>query len=142
MTDDNLKTKYGTDTGMTVPDDYFEDLNRRILQTLPGYPERPKVVEMSRWQRFKPYVYLAAMFAGIWLMMSVFHRVSGIEVTNFDNPPAAVAEAIDNTGGELLAYAVPADYPLIEDASESFDNIDDFEAAFGYDLKPEYDDML
>ncbi len=137
--EDQLKDKYGTDPGLRVPDGYFEELNLRIMASLPQYPEAPRVVEMSLWQKIKPYVYLAAMFAGIWVMMKVFHTVSSADSLNLDNPPAAIALAMASQDEEAFHYFSPAtDYALEEEMSQTYGSIEEFEADFGYDFKPEY----
>lgn len=58
--------------GRTVPDGYFEDFARRVMAALPA--EAPVRVEPRRtvWQKMRPYVYMAAMFAGVYLMMNIF----------------------------------------------------------------------
>lgn len=54
-----------------VPEGYFDGLSEQIMANLPA-----KVVEeeqvLTLWQRVKPWVYMAAMFAGIALMVKVF----------------------------------------------------------------------
>ncbi len=67
--EDILIEKYGRKGGWTVPEGYFESVYKEIDAKLPSFPEAPRHVEMTAWQRMKPYVYLAAMFAGIWLMI-------------------------------------------------------------------------
>lgn len=60
-------------TGMTVPEGYFDSFAARMMEQIPA--EEPRVVEMPRrgfWKTVRPYVYMAAMFAGIWLMMNMF----------------------------------------------------------------------
>lgn len=137
--EDQLKDKYGTDSGFRVPDGYFEELNLRIMESLPQYPEAPRVVEMSLWQKVKPYVYLAAMFAGIWVMMKVFHTVSSADSLNLDNPPSAIAQAMAAQDEETFHYFSPAtDYALEEEMTLTYSSIEEFEADFGYDFKPEY----
>lgn len=139
--ENQLKEKYGTTTGFTVPENYFEELNSKILSSLPPYKEAPKHVELSRWQRFKPYLYLAAMFCGIWLMMKVFHNVSSGDRLSLDNPPAAIVQLIDD--GEYdydyyLDMPEETDYYIEDEVSENYDSIEEFENDFGYSLKPEY----
>ena len=60
-------------SGMKVPDGYFDSLHDRVMQNL---PEKEIIVEqpapISFWTMAKPWVYMAAMFAGIWLMVQVF----------------------------------------------------------------------
>lgn len=138
--EDQLIEKYGRDPGFKVPPGYFEELNLKIMTSLPAYPEAPRSVNMSMWQRVKPYVYLAAMFAGIWLMMSVFHRVSDVGTLNLDNPPAAIASAMADQIDDYPMYSVSeSDYLLESEVSASYDSMDEFEEDFGYDLKPEYE---
>lgn len=137
-----LKAKYGTDTGYRVPEGYFDELNSKILAGLPPYKMAPKTVPMSLWQRVKPYVYLAAMFAGIWMMMKVFHTVSTADRLTLDNPPEAIAQMIDSDSfDDMLFYSsdVIADLQLEEVVSENYDSMEDFEADFGYNLSPEYE---
>ncbi|MDE6337024.1 MAG: hypothetical protein K2J63_05235 [Muribaculaceae bacterium] len=137
--EDQLKDKYGTDPGFRVPDGYFEELNLKIMESLPAYPEAPRRVDMSLWQKVKPYVYLAAMFAGIWMMMKVFHTVSTSESLNLDNPPAAIAQAMATATDEALPYFTTAnDYALEEEMTQAYSSIEEFEADFGYDFKPQY----
>ncbi len=134
-----LKDKYGTDPGFRVPDGYFEELNLKIMEQLPAYPEAPRKVDMSLWQKVKPYVYLAAMFAGIWLMMKVFHTVSTADSLNLDNPPAALANAVASEPDVNLTMFNPAgDYLLEEEMTQTYGSIEEFEADFGYTFKPQY----
>lgn len=135
-----LKQKYGSDTGFRVPEGYFEELNKRILSELPPYKEAPKSVPLSMWQRVKPYVYLAAMFVGIWIMMKVFHNVSTSDRLNLDNPPAAIVQALESSSfDEMMLFSTDSDYELEKEVSAHYDSMEDFEADFGYPLLPEYE---
>ncbi|MDR1631876.1 MAG: hypothetical protein LBR97_03190 [Dysgonamonadaceae bacterium] len=54
-----------------VPEDYFENFTADIMSKLPDLPvEQPKVI--SLWERVQPWIYMAAMFAGIALMINLF----------------------------------------------------------------------
>lgn len=69
--------------GMTVPEGYFADFAERMSAQLPERPEAecvqapPTVADKSLWQKVRPYVYMAAMFAGIWLMLQMFAMLGG-----------------------------------------------------------------
>lgn len=141
--EDKLKEKYGQESGFQVPEGYFEELNSRILSNLPAYPEAPKSVNLSAWQRVKPYLYLAAMFAGIWLMMNLFHRVSSsVGIFSLDNPPEALVQLIEDEGYETLPEFLPdTDYELEREVSGNYDSFDEFETDFGYELSPEYSSL-
>ena len=128
--EDSLIKKYGKDSGMKVPENYFPELEARIMESLPPYVAAPKAPELSRWQRMKPYVYLAAMFMGIWLMMKVFHTVSRPMSLSLDNPPEALVELIDKDDYEDYAMLRYYDFGDEEDVILSYDSIEDFEKAF------------
>lgn len=65
-------------SGMTVPEGYFEDFVKRMEASLPRQEweqaehEKHIIPNRSFWQKVRPYVYMAAMFAGIWCMMKMF----------------------------------------------------------------------
>jgi len=140
--EDQLIEKYGRNPGFRVPDGYFEGLNARIIAGLPPYKEAPKTMDLSLWQRMKPYVYLAAMFAGIWLMMSVFHKVSDSGTLSLDNPPAVIVASMANIPEDFAPYiSWENDYELASEVSAGYDSIEDFQNDFGYDLEPEYEKM-
>lgn len=138
--EDKLKEKYGTSHGMKVPENYFVELNVRIMSSLPEYPEAPKSVSLSMWQRVKPYVYLAAMFAGIWMMMNMFHRMSATSGSlMLENPPEAIVQMIESGNDDVVpVFHSEADYDLVHEVSGNYDSMDDFESDFGYELSPEY----
>lgn len=73
---ENILDKIGRRDGMTVPEGYFADFQQRMEAMLPtnDEAEKPVVLEAPRsfWQRVRPYVYMAAMFAGVWCMVKMF----------------------------------------------------------------------
>ena len=142
--EEQLISKYGKDSGMRVPDDYFSNLEKQIMSSLPPYKKRDSFMDISRWQRVKPYIYLAAMFCGIWLMMKVFHTATQPMSLNLDNPPEALVEMIDG-GLDYDVHYLPFIYEDFDDEDQelimSYDSIEDFEKDFGYDLKPEYSSL-
>ena len=70
-----ILTKLGKDPGFKVPEHYFDDFNKRMAESLPEVKITPVDARPSMWVRVRPYVYMAAMFAGIWCMMKVFNNV-------------------------------------------------------------------
>ena len=74
--DSTILTKYGKDSGFKVPENYFDDFNKRMADMLPEVEITPIDVKPTMWQRIKPLVYLAAMFAGVWCMMYVFGHIT------------------------------------------------------------------
>lgn len=139
--EDYIKNKYGKDSGMNVPEGYFDSLQKQIMTSLPPYQEAPKRIDQSIWQRYKPYIYLAAMFCGIWLMMKVFHSVSQPMLpASLDNPPAALVQLLDDEPDFDWQFPTTetSDYELEEEISMDYDSIEEFEKDFGYTLQPEY----
>mgnify|MGYP001781473274 CR=1 FL=1 len=68
----------GRKHGMKVPENYFADFAGKMADSLPEreiqLPEQPTL-----WLRVKPWIYMAAMFAGIWLMMKMFTGIFSVE---------------------------------------------------------------
>ena len=57
----------------TVPEDYFARFNEEIMNRLPEKEiVKPKTVSM--WDRAKPWVYMAAMFMGIFFTIQLLTR--------------------------------------------------------------------
>ena len=68
---DDILQQVGGKTGYKVPDGYFEQFTARMTEQLPER-QLPKPEIVTTWHKLRPYIYLAAMFAGIWLMLQVF----------------------------------------------------------------------
>ena len=125
--EDKLKEKVGSKLPYTVPEGYFESFKSRLMDNLPEYPEKPVQKRLTTWQRLKPYVYLAAMFAGIWCMMQIFHRVS---------TPAAPSEAIAQATVDTDSYDYfldensGADLQLQDEVASLYPSMDEFRRDF------------
>ena len=69
----------GGNAGMTVPEGFFNNFNKKMSESLPQQPweiadaAKPNILPKTRWQIVRPYVYLAAMFMGIWCMLKMFN---------------------------------------------------------------------
>lgn len=85
--------------GMTVPEGYFDQFAFRMVNALPDRPELHEgesvLKERTLWQRVRPYVYMAAMFAGVWLMLKMFTMMTSTGPMSLDSDPV-VAEALSN----------------------------------------------
>ena len=111
--DSTILNKYGKNPGFKVPDNYFDDFNKHMAAMLPDVEITPTDVKPSMWERVKPYAYLAAMFAGVWCMMSVFsHFTAGTDM----NSVRAVAEKLhedkSNVEDFIMSGSV-SDYDLL-----------------------------
>lgn len=131
MKESNILEKAGGKTGYTVPPHYFDNVRSKILDNLPEYKVQ-KQPKLSAWQRVKPYFYMAAMFAGIWCMMKMFHIITSSDLS-LDNPPEAVAVAMANADHAEYMY-FPSDNAksifLEEELSSSYSSIEDFKRDF------------
>lgn len=134
--DTYIKEKYGNSGAWKVPDGYFDDFRRQVMESLPAYPEAPKKPDMTVWQRMKPYVYLAAMFAGIWLMMNVFHKLSTPQYS-LDNIPDNIAQIVEgNDFGEgyfasnYINTDIMSEIRIENEVIDGYDDFSDFEKDF------------
>ena len=78
-----MKEKFNLHTpnrqaGFRVPENYFEGLTQRVMDCLPEaidgtqtVSEAPPMTEPTLWQRVRPWLYMAAMFAGAALIIRV-----------------------------------------------------------------------
>ena len=117
--------------GMTVPEGYFESFADKMMAQIPQ--EEPMVVELPRrtfWQTVRPYVYMAAMFAGIWLMMNMFTLFS--PVNNVPTSSSSQMLLADVTSSQSESYFTDymssmSEYDLYDDLYDAgFDIPDTF----------------
>ena len=121
----DILDKVNRNDGQTVPDGYFDDFATRMAASLPEREwerETPRVLSRSVWQRVRPYIYLAAMFMGVWCMMKMFDLMrpdaSGL---SFDsNPVLAAAVGNDYFVRDYVIGEGDIDqYQLMEDLYET-----------------------
>lgn len=88
--------------GMTVPEGYFDSFATKMVASLPFREELDIPVEKqknkpaSTWMRIRPYVYMAAMFAGAWCLIKMFSIMSpsssGISLDNYPSLSLALED--------------------------------------------------
>lgn len=97
---DIFKEHPGSNAGMTVPDGFFESFNKKMVASLPEQPwenPEPLILPRSRWQKMRPYIYMAAMFMGIWLMMKMFDMMRpAVEQPRTIENSSALMTALNN----------------------------------------------
>ena len=121
----DILTKVNRNDGMTVPDGYFDDFAARMMAALPERDwekPQPKVMPRSMWQRVRPYIYLAAMFMGVWCMMKMFDLMradsSGLSIDN--NPVMTAALGNDHFINDYFIKECEVnDYQLMEELYET-----------------------
>lgn len=96
--DADILKKLDRRDGMTVPEGYFEEFAARMEASLPERPELQApspYVPRTRWERIRPYAYMAAMFAGVWCMLKMFTMLTATSPQPLDANPV-IAEAFNN----------------------------------------------
>ncbi|MDE7179615.1 MAG: hypothetical protein K2N88_00225 [Muribaculaceae bacterium] len=140
--EEKIIARFGRKGPWSVPEGYFDSLSQEIAAKLPEMPEAEKPAKLTPWQRVKPYAYLAAMFAGIWCMMQMFHHISGVGTLSLDNPPEHIAALMADEDAEV-SYSLPSafsDAELIEEISSQYSDIDQFKEDFGVEIESKYND--
>ena len=108
--------------GMTVPEGYFEDFAVKMAGRLPFREEldvaesHRKAPRNQRWLRVRPYVYMAAMFAGAWCLIKMFSLMSPApqEVSISNYPALSLALEDEQFVDEYVIDGVSS-YDIIED---------------------------
>lgn len=95
--DKNILDKINRKSGMTVPDNYFADFAEKMMQNLPEKQDPIIAKPPTAWQRVRAYVYLVAMFAGIWCMVKMVDLMGS-------NTPGTPSEAANSA--QILAQAI------------------------------------
>ena len=111
--DSTILNKYGKNPGFKVPENYFEDFNKRMADMLPDVEITPVDIKPTMWQRVKPLVYMAAMFAGVWCMLHVFSIFT--DTSNL-NGVRAVAEKLHddkNNVDDFIMSGAVSDYDIL-----------------------------
>ena len=111
--DSTLLKKYGKDPGFKVPENYFDDFNKRMTEMLPDVEITPIDIKPTMWQRVKPLVYMAAMFAGVWCMMQVFTHFTN--TSNFNSVGAVAEKMIDDNNNveDFIMSGAVSDYDIL-----------------------------
>lgn len=140
---EEILQKIGRDTGFRVPDGYFETVYDTIGKNLPKR-EEPVVVPMTTWQKLKPYVYLAAMFGGIWCMVHMVHMVMPQDVS-LENPPEEVLAELENEPESFeelyrAEFAVE-DIELESQVLSEYGSFEELKKNIDLELEPQYADM-
>lgn len=74
--EDEIMKKLGKDNPFTVPEGYFQNFTDEVMNKLPEKKEIPTETKVRKWDRIRPWVYMAAMFAGAFLITKIasFHH--------------------------------------------------------------------
>lgn len=73
----------------TVPENYFATFNEEIMHRLPEKEFIPRA-PVPLWDRVKPWVYMAAMFVGLYFTINFLTRDTGDSLSARQEIPAEV----------------------------------------------------
>ena len=124
----DILRKVDHNDGLRTPDGYFDTFAARMEVRLPRLEMEREgagashVLHRSVWQRIRPYVYMAAMFMGVWCMMQMFtliHQSASADPVT-QSPALATALGNEQFVGEYLISAGGAldDYEIMESLYE------------------------
>jgi len=108
--EDKLLKKVGTGNSFTVPEGYFEHLTSEVMSKLPEQ-EAPRFVmkKVTKWDRIKPWTYMAAMFMGAALII----KVASYNPNPFDDKQIAATENATAADSEVV-YDGYIDYAVTQ----------------------------
>ena len=108
--EDNIRKKRGTENPFQVPEGYFDTVVADVMSRLPEKEETTEEPQRqpTTWQRIKPWLYMAAMFAGAAMII----RVAQSDPTIKEN-----RTAIDETEAEVAYINAMVDNSMLDDYS-------------------------
>lgn len=118
--------------GMKVPEGYFADFAARMADKLPvneaaETPAKSPALDRSWWQRSRPFVYMAAMFAGIWLMTQMFSMMKGGGKPDpIEQNPIMTAALTNNDFVDDYVLSSVSEYELLDDLYEDGFQIEEY----------------
>lgn len=112
--DTELKNRIGKENPFKVPEGYFENIVPEIMKQLPE-AEVQEEIEVTMWERVKPWVYMVAMFCGLMFGLRVMMNdrpvstgINAGDVSMTDSVQGIPDEYID----PILDQAMMDDYTL------------------------------
>ena len=60
----------GNKAPFRVPENYFAEVNKTIMANLPE-KKAPEILPVSMWDKSKPWLYMAAMFLGLFFTVKI-----------------------------------------------------------------------
>ncbi len=117
-----ILSKAGKEPGFTVPEGYFEGLTSTIMSRLPEVEITDVEAKPTWWMRVRPYVYLAAMFAGVWCMMTLFNHLN--------SPMTNLQRVAEIAGG--ISDEHNADEFVLSSGVDAYDILTYEDSVYGY----------
>lgn len=107
--EDKILNTIGTENPFCVPEGYFDSFTSEVMNRLPE-KEKPAITqrEPTKWERVRPWLYMAAMFIGAAMI---------IRVASSDRTPAADRMAADDTETEIEYINMAVENSMLDDYS-------------------------
>lgn len=105
--------RIGKDSGFKTPEGYFDEFNSRMTAMLPDVEITEVDEKPSLWVTVRPYLYMAAMFAGVWCMMKVFTGFKQNISTEQRVSEIATGIYMDNNADEFIMSGGASDYDIM-----------------------------
>ncbi|WP_455673952.1 hypothetical protein [Phocaeicola sp.] len=115
--EDELLRKLGTKNPFTVPEGFFEDFSRELMEKLPEKEPALPESAITTWQRVKPWIYMAAMFCGLMLSIRMFVGHPKQDTPIFTS--AETAEFSDEYVEAIMDHSMMDDYTLYQYLTEA-----------------------
>lgn len=112
--DTELKNRIGKENPFKVPEGYFENIVPEIMKQLPE-AEVQEEVEVTMWERVKPWVYMVAMFCGLMFGLRVMMNDKPVS-TGINAGDVSMTDSVQGIPDEyidpILDQAMMDDYTL------------------------------
>lgn len=110
--------------GLTTPAGYFELFAKKMEASLPvnevaekGVSAEP--VRRTWWQKSRPYIYMAAMFAGVWCMTKMFSLMKENNGYSLDGNPVITAALSNNDFVDDYVMFSMSEYDILDELYEN-----------------------
>lgn len=110
--ENDIRKKCGTDNPFTVPEGYFANFTKELMEKLPE-KEIVEEPEITFWQRSKPWLYMAAMFVGMMFSIKLFVGNPSKEQAALVTEAAAI-ELTEEEVDAMMDYSMIDDYTLYQ----------------------------
>lgn len=110
--DSKILEQLGKDPGFRVPENFFADFNAKLMDSLPEV-KITEEVKPTLWVRVRPFIYMAAMFVGVWLMMNIFSIGKTAATSEQRAAQISAGVAIEKNADDLMDYGSISDFDIM-----------------------------
>lgn len=125
----NLEENEKLSDGMKVPPGYFEAFSRSMADRLPANPAaegNAPVPHRTWWQKSRPYIYMAAMFAGVWCMTQMFSLMKDNSSNSLAGDSVLTAALTNSEFYDDYVISDINEYDILDRMYEQGDQLDDY----------------